>query len=449
MITIDFYNKPSPFTCLSLAHHGILGQKWGVRRFQNEDGSLTPAGKKRYHVDIEKAREYVISAKKKQKEAVKNYNKVTSGGMIYNRKATEQLDRAYGRVDWAKRKLQIERTKEKINTEVGKRSKHRLELEEEYKKQGMSQEEAEVAAYRRAKAEKIIAVTAGLTLAAAASYIAYKQYDRTVDRWIKSGTVLQNISTNSNKGVSDAFYFSMTKGDNTKYRGVYGSTLLESGNDHVFETKIGVKNAMKVASEKSAVRALSDLIKNDSDYAHALLKHLETVDGVYENKKQNATIKKGLQSLRRGKIDSKVYEALNITLPAHSLSTSSKVNSGFYNKLTSLGYDAIADVNDKKFSGYRSSKPMIAFHAASKLSVSSIRELGTDEIGKAKTLSLMDMRVKDLLPYAAYSAGIVASTRITNKISKNQKHNAIVRKYRKEHANSELTTNQILDNYYG
>lgn len=31
-----------------LAHHGIEGQKWGVRRFQNLDGSLTPAGKKRY-----------------------------------------------------------------------------------------------------------------------------------------------------------------------------------------------------------------------------------------------------------------------------------------------------------------------------------------------------------------------------------------------------------------
>ena len=31
-----------------LRHHGIKGQKWGVRRFQNKDGSLTPAGKKRY-----------------------------------------------------------------------------------------------------------------------------------------------------------------------------------------------------------------------------------------------------------------------------------------------------------------------------------------------------------------------------------------------------------------
>ena len=31
-----------------LYHHGIKGQKWGVRRFQKKDGSLTPAGKKRY-----------------------------------------------------------------------------------------------------------------------------------------------------------------------------------------------------------------------------------------------------------------------------------------------------------------------------------------------------------------------------------------------------------------
>lgn len=33
---------------LYLAHHGIKGQKWGVRRYQNPDGSYTEEGKRRY-----------------------------------------------------------------------------------------------------------------------------------------------------------------------------------------------------------------------------------------------------------------------------------------------------------------------------------------------------------------------------------------------------------------
>lgn len=34
-----------------LAHHGIKGQKWGIRRFQNKDGSFTEEGKKRYGIN--------------------------------------------------------------------------------------------------------------------------------------------------------------------------------------------------------------------------------------------------------------------------------------------------------------------------------------------------------------------------------------------------------------
>lgn len=41
-----------------LYHHGIKGQKWGVRRYQNEDGSLTAAGKKR--ADIRRPDDIII-----------------------------------------------------------------------------------------------------------------------------------------------------------------------------------------------------------------------------------------------------------------------------------------------------------------------------------------------------------------------------------------------------
>ena len=38
-----------------LAHHGIKGQRWGVRRFQNPDGTLTPEGKERYRKNAVKS----------------------------------------------------------------------------------------------------------------------------------------------------------------------------------------------------------------------------------------------------------------------------------------------------------------------------------------------------------------------------------------------------------
>lgn len=47
-----------------LTHHGITGMKWGVRRYQNKDGSLTSAGKRRRTVG-ETVKDYRVSRKRK------------------------------------------------------------------------------------------------------------------------------------------------------------------------------------------------------------------------------------------------------------------------------------------------------------------------------------------------------------------------------------------------
>ena len=67
-----------------LQHYGVKGQKWGVRRFQNSDGSLTNDGKKRYSSDdfkdakkkVDKGKDVVDGAvKAKKKAAEKEHEK--------------------------------------------------------------------------------------------------------------------------------------------------------------------------------------------------------------------------------------------------------------------------------------------------------------------------------------------------------------------------------------
>ena len=64
----DTYENPAKIDTQTpvnqLYHHGILGQKWGRRRFQNEDGSRTAAGK---HREVEKSEDYVKSRENKNK----------------------------------------------------------------------------------------------------------------------------------------------------------------------------------------------------------------------------------------------------------------------------------------------------------------------------------------------------------------------------------------------
>lgn len=54
---------------IELQHHGVTGQKWGIRRFQNKDGSLTAEGKRRYGIIGTLKERSAAKKKQKQREA--------------------------------------------------------------------------------------------------------------------------------------------------------------------------------------------------------------------------------------------------------------------------------------------------------------------------------------------------------------------------------------------
>ena len=72
-----------------LYHHGIKGMKWGVRRYQNSDGSLTAAGKKRYDRDI------------RENDARKKENRIKIDGPDADRWVKEDLRRSKATIDSA------------------------------------------------------------------------------------------------------------------------------------------------------------------------------------------------------------------------------------------------------------------------------------------------------------------------------------------------------------
>lgn len=89
-----------------LAHYGIAGQKWGVRRFQNEDGTLTEEGKRRYYeindTSVRVHNEAVEKTNKDLKAINKKYNNVDLGddnnNLNYSREVRDAWQKNYREV---------------------------------------------------------------------------------------------------------------------------------------------------------------------------------------------------------------------------------------------------------------------------------------------------------------------------------------------------------------
>ena len=125
---------------MELRHHGIKGQKWGVRRYQNKDGTLTNAGKQRYK-----------EAKDSDKRLISQdhgdlYNEIrkksgdwyTSEGVSDNfKKAVRDYNKQY--LDWRQRRDAAMKKARQFWEEGNKRFEQQFET---LKKEGMTPETA-------------------------------------------------------------------------------------------------------------------------------------------------------------------------------------------------------------------------------------------------------------------------------------------------------------------
>lgn len=392
-----------------LTHHGIKGMKWGVRRFQNKDGSLTPAGRRRYDDGIN--------------------------------------DKRYGEADVKKQT----KSNEKTYKIPKNKSLHRLKLEEKYVKQGMSREEAEQAAAKRIRTEQFVAAAAGVTVASAVAYAKYKGY--TTDKVFEKNTEFQRImKLAENAEIREGRqYLAVDKKDKIKYKGLLGNTFdvqiradkkinealgIDNVKEAVYDVTVKNKEAIKVASRKRSEDAFMKLYKEDADFRKSFQERVkELKDGVGILKPFAEKI--GNDKIEDRKLRKYGYDIFNTLLVDDDQRSTSNANK-FYDALRKQGMNALMDVNDKKYSGYDTKMPIITFDGKYDYVK---REMSRSEImsnnNKANNLLLRPAIMKG----GAMFVGMYGAAPVINKRQIDKR----VILYKQAHPNSKMSDKQIRD----
>lgn len=376
----DYIYHNGELISLELYHHGIKGQKWGIRRFQKKDGSLTSAGKKRYYdtPELKKQKAAIKSTKKRLTKAIQTYNESTSGApLIPNKEYRDRVDAAKVKLDDARQahehaKLRYDTNKELARMKsdgvrIEKKSKHRSNLEEKYKSLGMSDEQAQAAANKRIRSEKVVAGAAAVAVTACAAYVVNKKLKDRIDGVIKSGETLQRVEMKDTDGkLYDMFYAAKGKHDTARYKGMLGMTRQQQ-TGHAYLMKLKATGDVKVASKDNARKVFEQLYKDDPEFKKAVSGHVKS-----HFTGQNAV---DINNLSKRNMK-KMYENFNSAL-LDIRSDGSGADKKFYDALKSKGYGAIQDINDMKFSGYSAKNPLIVFdNSKNNIMVESVSKLG-------------------------------------------------------------------------
>ena len=394
-----------------LYHFGVKGMKWGVRRYQNEDGSLTSLGKKR---------DKMLSDRKTAKKHSTTSNMVKAE---YSRREFED----------AKTRLKLENQK--------KKSKRQQDLEKKYIDQGFAKDEAEIKAYNRAKTETILKVAGGIALASAAAYVAYKHYDKVTDRVFEKGSEIGRLTNDGSEPTNRAFYGFVNKHDKDRYEGLYGKAL--GANGTVYRKAMRAAGDINIASPESARKVLKNMFDTDKQSFDAFKKNIDAMASVVPpTTKQGKLWRKAKRELDSGKIGDNTYKAFNTALVLHT-KEQQPINDKFYSAMKKAGYGAIRDVNDKENSGYFAKNPLIVFDT-DKINVEGFTKLGNDHIDSMFAKEQGKIAAHTLANEYGPIGAAFATSIGAMKLVKRSNETKFVENYRKRHPESTLSNNEIL-----
>lgn len=430
-----------------LIHFGIIGQKWGDRKYQYEDGSLTPAGRIRYGINGTPSqinRVDVLKERKKYRDAKKDY----SESLRSKREASKNIKKKYSNYIF-KKKEYLDK-KDRYALQKRKKDKRQLKFEEEYMSKGLKKKDAELQAYKRRKTEKILAATAAVTVAAIAAYAAHKVYKYNHDTIIKKGTKFHHIVDGDFRGVEDAFVSRKTI-DRAKYKGWYShelnlKSLRETGKSaKLKDVTIEAQKDMKIISRKNARKTLEEVFKeNPEAYKEFKNKYVDNNNGILrDNPKKALTRMKAMRDLEKGKVTDAVYDTFNMNYLGPQ--KQEKIFKEFNAKLNKKGYSAILDMNDYKYSSYHSKEPLILIDKNKGFKVSEVKDMPMNKTALSFAIASGEKIFKKAAPIAVVGT---AANAATVRALRNRRNNELVAQYQREHPGTKKTYNEILRDIY-